>query len=140
MSVSPILKIRSSEGEIAIVGKLEGEFSVKNINLKLLMATSWWEGAPEFETFFNVLELTIKRALQEVYSHHKLDIEYVYTANDTMEDASQIIVKIESVALDGVAVEIDGDSIILTGNDERGFFRKLTSFRRKFEKHVQKTI
>jgi hypothetical protein len=140
MSESPILKIRSKEGELTIVAKYGGEVSIKDINLKFIMATLWWEGAPELETLFNVLELTIKRALQEVYLHNNLDIDYIYTANDTLEDASEIIVEIEAVEADGVKVEVEGDNIILMGNDDRGFFKKLTSFRRKIEERVHKTL
>ncbi len=122
------------------MAKMGGEVSIQTINLKFLMATLWWEGAPELETIFNVMELSIKRALQEVYPHHKIDIYYIYTANDTLEDASEIIIDIESVEVDGVNLEIEGDSIILTGSDERGFFKKLTSFRRKVEKRVHRNL
>jgi hypothetical protein len=138
MSNTPILKIRSKEGDITIVGKLGGDVSVKPINLKFIMANLWWEGDPELETFFNVLEQTIKRAIYEVYPHHKLTIDYTYTANDVLEEASQIVVEIDRVTVDGVEVEVEGDSILLMGNDDRGFFKKLTSFRRKVEEHVHK--
>lgn len=140
MSEIPVLKIRSKEEEITIVAKLGGEVSIKPINLKFIMATLWWEGNPQFETFFNVLELTIKRALSEVYPHQKLSIDYTYTANDILEDASIIQVEIDEVCADGAKVELEGDIIKLMGSDDRGFFRKLTSYRRKLEKKVHKDI
>lgn len=140
MSEIPVLKIRSNEEEIIIVAKLGGEVYIKPINLKLIMATLWWEGSPELETFFNVLELTIKRALSEVFPHKKLSINYTYKANDILEDASEILVEIDEVSADGTNVEVEGDIIKLKGNDERGFFRKLTSYRRKLEKKVHKDI
>jgi hypothetical protein len=140
MSETPILKIRSSGGELTIVAKMGGEVSIKPINLKFLMATLWWEGAPELETFFNVLELNIKRAILEVYPHQKLIINYTYTADDVLEDASSILVKIDQVFADETELKIEGDVIELKGSDERGFFRKLTSFRRKLEKKVHKEI
>lgn len=140
MSEGPILKIRSQDGDITIVAKNGGEVSIKPINLKFIMATLWWEKAPELETFFNVLELTIKRALMEVYAHHKLSIDYTYTANDYLEDASEIIVKIDHLKADNQEVEVEGDSIVLMGKDDRGFLKKFTSFRRKVEEQVHKEI
>ncbi len=136
----PILKIKSNEGDINIIGKFKGDVSIKPINLKFIMATLWWEKAPELETFFNILELTIKRALQEVYPHHKLYMDYSYTANDLLESASEIMVEIEKLQADEVEVKVEGDSIILTGKDDRGFLKKITSFRRKVKEDIHKEI
>jgi hypothetical protein len=139
-NVYPILKIKSHDGDINIVGKYKGEVSVKPINLKFIMATLWWEKAPELETFFNVLELTIKRALQEVYPHHKLVMDYHYNANDHLEDASEIVVEIEEVFADETEVQVEGDSIVLMGKDDRGFLKKITSFRRKVTEEIHKEL
>lgn len=87
------------------------------------MATLWWEGTPQLETFFNILELTIKRALQEVHPHDRLVLDYIYTSNDTLKDASEITVEIENIEADGETLEVEGDIIILSGNDDRGFSR-----------------
>jgi hypothetical protein len=139
-TTKPVLKIKSREGDINIVGKYGGEVSIKPINLKFIMATLWWEKAPELETFFNILELTIKRAINEVYPHHKLLLEYSYTANDLLKDASEIEVKIMSLMADDTEVLVEGDSIILMGKDDRGFLKKITSFRRKVTEQVQKEL
>lgn len=136
----PILKIKSSEGDINIIGKYRGEVSIKPINLKFIMANLWWEKAPELETLFNVLELTIKRALNEVYPHHKLIMNYHYSANDYLEDASEIVVEIEDLKADDTEVKVEGDSIVLLGKDDRGFLKKLTSFRRKVIQEIHKEI
>lgn len=137
---APVLKIKSKDGDINIVGKYRGEVSIKPINLKFIMATLWWEKAPELETFFNVLELTIKRALQEVYPHHKLSIDYRYSANDQLEAASEIVVDIENLMADETKVYVEGDSIILSGKDDRGFLKKITSFRRKISEEIHKEL
>lgn len=136
----PVLKIKSHDGDINIVAKYKGEVSIKSINLKFIIATLWWEKAPELETFFNVLELTIKRGLKEVYPHRKLSMNYRYCANDHLEDASEIVVEIESLKADDTEVKVEGDSIVLMGKDGRGFFKKLTSFRRKVVEEVHKEI
>ncbi|OPY28388.1 MAG: hypothetical protein A4E27_00350 [Methanobacterium sp. PtaU1.Bin242] len=140
MSNAPILKIKSKEGDINIIAKNGGEVSIKPINLKFIMATLWWEKAPELETFFNILELTIKRAIKEVYPHHKLSIDYTYSANDLLEDASEIVVEINELKADDVEIEIEGDSITLMGKDDRGFLKKITSFRRKVAQEVHKEL
>lgn len=122
------------------MAKYGGEVSIKPINLKFIMANLWWEKAPELETLFNVLELTIKRAINEVYPHHKLIINYTYTANDFLEEASEIMVHITDLKADDTEVEVEGDNIVLMGKDDRGFLRKITSFRRKIAEQVHKEL
>lgn len=138
--IKPIIKIKSDPEIIRIVGKKGGDVVLHDINLQFIMATLWWEGTPQLETFFNILELTIKRALQEVHPHDIMVLDYVYTSNDTLEDASEIMVEIENIEADGEVLEVEGDIIILSGNDARGFFKKLTAFRRKAKEHVHKEI
>lgn len=140
MSETPIIKIKSDPETIRIVAKKKGDVSIQTINLRIIMANLWWERSPELETFFNVMELTIKKALNEVYPHYKMSIEYRYSANDALEDASEILVEITDIKADGVDIDIGGRFITLGGVDSRGFFKKLTSFRRKFIEEVQKEI
>lgn len=138
--VKPIIKIKADPETIRIVGKKGGDVVLHDINPQFIMATLWWEGTPQLETFFNILELTIKRALQEVHPHDKLVLDYTYTSNDTLEDASEITVEIENIEADGEVVEVEGDIIILSGNDDRGFFKKLTAFRRKVKEPVHREL
>jgi hypothetical protein len=140
MSETPIIKIKSDPETIRIVAKRKGDVSIQTINLRLIMANLWWEGSPELETFFNVMELTIKRALNEVYPHEKMTLEYNFSANDALKDASEIVVEITDIKADGVDVDIGGRFITLGGTDSRGFFKKMTSFRRKFTEEIHKEI
>ncbi len=140
MSDKPVLKISSNDGDITVVAKNNGEVSIKPINFKFIMANLWWEKEPEVETFFNVLELTIKNAMKEVYPLHKLVIDYTYTANDCLHDASEINVEIDHLKADDVDVEVEGDNIVFLGKDGRGFFKKLTSRRRKVVENVHKEL
>jgi hypothetical protein len=135
-----VLKIRKNMDEIRVVAKKGPDVSIHDINLKFIMATLWWEGSPQLETLFDILELTIKRALKEIQDHKKMFIEYTYSANDVLEEASEINIEINRVALDGEEIEVDGDIITITGSDDRGFFRKLTSYRRKVEETIEKEI
>ena len=140
MSETPIIKIKSDPETIRIVAKRKGDVSIQTINLRIIMANLWWEGSPELETFFNVMELTIKRALNEVYPHEKMTLEYNFSANDALKDASEIIVEITDIKADGMDVDIGGRFINLGGTDSRGFFKKMTSFRRKFTEEIHKEI
>ena len=140
MSETPIIKIKSDQETIKIVAKKQGDVSIQNFNLKLIMANLWWEGAPELETFFNVMELSIKKALNEVYPHNIMTIDYNYSADDALEDASVIVVEITDIKADGLDVDIGGRFITIGGTDTRGFFKKMTSFRRKFTEEIHKEI
>ncbi|MGZ4857008.1 MAG: hypothetical protein ACXVZU_01440 [Methanobacteriaceae archaeon] len=137
---TPVIKIKADPENIRIVAKKGGEVSLQDINPKLILATLWWEGSPQLESFFQVMELNIKRALQEVYPHHKMILDYTYTANDTLEDASVITVEIKNVEADGTVLDVEGDVITFSGNDDRGFFKKLTASRRKVEKNVHREL
>jgi hypothetical protein len=140
MSETPIIKIKSEPEIIRIIAKRKGDVAIETINLRIIMANLWWEGSPELETFFNVMELKIKKALNEVYPHEKMSIDYNYSADDALEDASKILVEITDIKADGVDIDIGGRFITLDGTDSRGFFKKMTSFRRKFTKEISKEI
>ena len=64
----------------------------------------------------------------------------MYSANDALEDASEILVEITDIKADGLDIDIGGRFITLGGTDSRGFFKRLTSFRRKFTEEVKKDI
>jgi len=137
---TPVITIKANPENIRIAAKLGGEVSVQDINPKLIMATLWWEGSPQLETFFQIMELNIKRALQEVFPHNKMILDYTYTANDTLEDASMITVEIKHAEADGTILDVEGDVITFSGKDERGLLRKLTASRRKVEKTVHREL
>lgn len=140
MSPPVILKIREDNENITIAAKLKANVSIQTVNLKLLLATSWWEGDLQLDRVFEVIELTIKRALNQIYPHQKMVIDYTYTANDRIEDASEIQLEFNEVLLDDIKVMIEGDIITLEGTDERSWFQRLTSSKRKIEKNIRKTI
>jgi hypothetical protein len=49
-------------------------------------------------------------------------------------------VEITDIKADDLDIDIGGRFITLDGTDSRGFFKKLTSFRRKFTEEVHKEI
>jgi hypothetical protein len=134
------LKITSQKGNIMVVSKLDGEVSVKTILLKLILGYCWWANVPVVETIFNLLEETIKDTIKEVYDYDDLTIDYDYMANDLLEDAPLIEIFINSVIVDSVEIEVTGRYISLEGDDRRGFWKKLTSSRRKVSENVHKSF
>lgn len=134
------LKITSQNGNIRVVSKLDGEVSVKTILLKLILGYCWWANIPVMETIFNLLETTIKNTIKEVYDYDNITIGYDYRANDLLEDAPLVELFINSVVVDGVEIEVTGRYISFEGEDRRGFWKKLTSFRRKIQENVHKNL
>ncbi|MGF7117825.1 hypothetical protein [Methanobacterium oryzae] len=140
MSNSLLLKIASQNGNIKVVSKNGGEVSVKTVLLKLVMGYCWWANVPVVETIFNVLEETIKNTLKDVYDYTDLTIDYDYRANDLLEDATLIELFINSLEVDGEEIEINGRYLSLEGEENRGFWQKIMSSRRKIEENVHKKL
>ena len=132
------LKITSQKGNIKVVSKLDGEVSVKTILLKLILGYCWWSNIPAVEKVFSLIEEAIKTTIKEVYDYNDLVIDYDYKANDLLEDASTIELFINSVVVDGVEIEVTGRYISFESEDTRGFWKKLTSSRRKAHGSVHK--
>ena len=134
------IKITSQKGNIKVVSKLDGEVSVKTILVKLILGYSWWANVPSVETMFNLIEEAIKTTIKDVYDYDDLVIDYNYMANDILEDAPIIEIFINSVIVDGVEIEVTGRYISFEGDDTRGFWKKLTSSRRKVNGNVHKNL
>ncbi|MGB9979122.1 hypothetical protein [Methanobacterium sp.] len=134
------LKITSQNGNIRVVSKLDGEVSVKTILLKLILGYCWWANIPAVETVFNLIEEAIRSTIKNVYDYDDLVIDYDYKANDLLEDASTIEVFINSVIVDEVEIEVTGRYISFEGEDNRGSWKKFTSFRRKVDGSVHKNL
>lgn len=134
------LKITSQKGNIKVVSKLDGEVSVKTILLKLILGYCWWANIPAVEKVFSLIEEAIKATVKEVYNYNDLVIDYDYRANDLLEDASLIEMFINNVIVDGVEIEVTGRYISFEGDDNRGSWKKFTSFRRKVEGSVHKDL
>jgi hypothetical protein len=137
---SIILKIITDKENIKIVAKSNGELSVNTIELKLLLAHFWWEGLPILETFFKVFEKTIKKSIDEVYKDGVIFINYDYYTNDLLDHATKVRIQLNQVNVDNSFVKIIGNVLLLEGMDERGFFEKISSFRRKVHQNIQKTL
>ena len=78
--------------------------------------------------------------MKNVYDYNDITIDYDYRANDLLEDASKIEIFINSITIDGVEIEVTGRYIFLEGEDNRSFWQKKTSFRRKIHENVFKHL
>lgn len=138
MSEPLILKIASDKGNIRIISKNQGDVSVQTILLKLILGYCWWGNLPVVETIFYLIEESIKKTMEDVYNYDKITINYDFRANDFLEDASKIEMYINSIQVDGIEVDVTGRYILLEGDDGRGFWQRISSFRRKIEENVNR--
>ena len=140
MMDSLLLKITSEKGNIRIVSKNGGDVSVKVILLKLLMGYCWWANVPVVQTIFNAIEESIKETMKEVYNYNDLTIDYDYRSNDTLKEASEIEMYINSINVDEMEIEVTGRYILFEGADDRSWWKKRTAFRRKVQENVFKHL
>ncbi len=134
------LRITASRGVLKIAAKNQGEVSIKDIQLKLLWAYCWWQGFPLMETFMELLDNVLKIAIYDVFPHNELLIDYLLQTNDLLEESSLITISFNEIYADQTEVELIGDVLVLEGPDDRGSLSRLTSFRRKSEENVRKTL
>jgi hypothetical protein len=134
------LRITASRGVLKIAAKNQGEVSIRDIQLKLLWAYCWWQGFPEMETFIELLNNVLKIAIYDVFPHNELLIDYLLQTNDLLEESSLITISFNEIYADQTEVELIGDVLVLEGPDDRGSLSRLTSFRRKIEENVRKTL
>ncbi|MDZ4172567.1 MAG: hypothetical protein U1C19_10385 [Methanobacteriaceae archaeon] len=134
------LRITASRGVLKIAAKNQGEVSIKDIQLKLLWAYCWWQGFPLMETFMELLDNVLKIAIYDVFPHNELLIDYLLQTNDLLEESSLITISFNEIYADQTEVELIGDFLVLEGPDDRGSLSRLTSFRRKSEENVRKTL
>lgn len=140
MEKSNLLKISTSTGLIKIASKSQGEVFFHTIQLKLLWGYCWWQEKPAIEYFLDLLESVIKKAVYEVLPHQELFLDYNLETNDSLEKSSQVKITFNQVCADNVEFYLPENILILEGPDDRGSFSKLSSFRRKINENIQKTI
>ncbi len=140
MEKSNLLKISTSTGLIKIASKSQGEVFFHTIQLKLLWGYCWWQEKPEIEYFLDLLESVIKKAVYSVFPHQELFLDYNLETNDSLEKSSQVKITFNQIRADDVEFYMPENILILEGPDYRGSFSKLSSFRRKINENIQKTI
>jgi hypothetical protein len=134
------LIIKSDRTTIMVMAKNGEEFSEHDIQVKSVLGYYWSNNLPVIETFLKLLESVIKRSINQVFPHDKLLIEYNVSANDDLENSSLVTIIISNVEADKTKFQIIGEVITLEGIDLRNTVSKVTSFRRKFNKVIQKEL
>ncbi|HHW05402.1 MAG TPA: hypothetical protein PLO64_02505 [Methanothermobacter sp.] len=124
---------------ITFAAKNGGEVSISEIQLKVLWGYCWWNRLPYIETFLEVMELLLKRIINDVIEHEDLTIEYRIIANDSLEEANYIEIIFNNIQADDLEFHVLGD-LILQGEDKRSFARKISSFRRKVDEDIQTVL
>lgn len=140
MENKPTLIIKASETTITVMAKYMGEFVEHEIQLRFILGYCWDKDIPAIEKLIELLETVIKRAVDQVFPHEKLSIKYNLTSNDTLEKSSRLDITLLEVKADDTELKIEGEVIILEGDDIRTIFHKVTGFRRKIDKTVEKEI
>ncbi|RJS48597.1 MAG: hypothetical protein CIT03_07100 [Methanobacterium sp.] len=140
MENSNLLKISTSTGLIKVASKSQGEVFFHTIQLKLLWGYCWWQEKPAIESFLYLLESVIKKAIHGVLPHQELFLDYNLETNDSLEKSSQVKITFNQIYADNVEFQMPENILILKGPDDRGSFSRLSSFRRKLNENIQKTI
>lgn len=125
---------------LKIASKSKGEVFFHDIQLKALWGHCWWQNLPYVECFLELLEAAIKNSISQVLPHEELYLDYDLEANDSWEDASTISLTFNCICADNIQFQVVENNLILEGPEYRSFFSKLTSFRRKKNENIEKTI
>ncbi|ADP77280.1 conserved hypothetical protein [Methanothermus fervidus DSM 2088] len=134
------IQITASDGTIKVISKNNRKVSVKEVELMPLWAFCMQHNRPYIDTFLSVFEKVIKETVSEVFPHKKLDIIYRIESNDSLENSNEIEIILENLRADNEEFEIIGEVLRLEGNDKRDVLTKLTSFHRRVNATVEKTI
>ncbi|MDR2624597.1 MAG: hypothetical protein LBC39_08580 [Methanobrevibacter sp.] len=134
------LTIEPSKTTIKIVARNDEKVAKHEIQVKLVLSYYWSQNLPVVEKFLELLEVVIKNSIFRVFDHDKLRIKYRLRTNDNLESASSIFIEFLEVKADETLFEIIDSVIALEGIDKRGKLSKVTSFRRKINRRIEKEI
>lgn len=114
MAVSPVLVIKVVDNaSIGVRARLYDDFSEHNIVLNSVLTYWWANDMPPAIKFLELLDSVIKRTINEIMPHKILNLKYEVKANEALEKASEIEIKLISIIADDVGFKIDGDPISL---------------------------
>ncbi|MDR3223000.1 MAG: hypothetical protein LBT66_04590 [Methanobrevibacter sp.] len=134
------LTIKLSKTTIKFIVNNNEKLFEHEIQVNLVLGYYWSKNLPVVEKFLELIETVIKTSIFRVFPHEKLKIRYDLRANDSLENASSIFIEFLEIKVDDTLFEIIGGPIILEGIDKRGNLSKVTSFRRKIKKIVEKEL
>lgn len=116
MAVSPVLVIKLVDNtSVGVRARLYDDFSEHEIVLNSVLTYWWANQLPPALKFLELLDSVIKRTINEIMPHKILNLKYEVKANNTLEKASEIEIKLISVSADDVGFKIENPIIRLSG-------------------------
>ena len=115
MAVSPVLVIKVSDSVVSVRARLYDDFAEHEIILNSVITYWWANNLPPAEKFLELFDSVIKRTINEIMPHKILNLKYDVKANQSLDAASELEIKIISLDADGVGFKIEGDCISLNG-------------------------
>lgn len=115
MAVSPVLVIKADDSVVGVRARLYDDYSEHNIVLNSVITYWWANNMPPAIKFLELFDSVIKRTINEIMPHKTLELKYEVSANQTLENASKINIKLISIVADDVGFKIEGESFSLKG-------------------------
>ena len=115
MAVNPVLVIKVNDSSVGVRARLYNDFSEHNIVLNSVLTYWWANNLPPALKFLELFDSVIKRTINEIMPHKTLNLKYDVVANETLEKASEIEIKLVSVSADDVSFKIDNGVVSLKG-------------------------
>ena len=95
MAVSPVLVIKLVDNtSVGVRARLYDDFSEHEIVLNSVLTYWWANQLPPALKFLELLDSVIKRTINEIMPHKMLNLKYEVKANNTLEKASEIEIKL----------------------------------------------
>lgn len=118
MGNKPILVIKTVDGNnIGVRARIGEDFVEHEIVLNSVLAYFWTNNLPAVKEFIELFESVIKRTINELIPHKILFLKYELKANDELDKASAIKIKLIEVKADDIEFRLDGKEIVLEGID-----------------------
>ena len=137
MAVNPVLRIKTIDNSvIGVRARFYDDFSEHNIVLNSVLAYWWANDLPPALKFLELLDSVIKRTVNEIMPHKTLNLKYDVKANNNLEKASEIHVKLVSLSADNVSFKIDEGSFSLKGIRKVGSDFESKEFDTSFDQSI----
>ena len=139
MAVSPVLVIKIVDGSsVGVRARWRDDYVEHQIVLNSVLAYWWANDFPPAVKFIELFESVIKRTINELTPHKILKLKYEVKADDYLEKACEIEIKVIEVEADDIGFKIDDKTLSLNGlrnsttcSDEK------TPFNETFEKVIE---
>ena len=116
MAVSPVLVIKVVDNiSVDVRARLYDDFAEHKIVLNSVLAYWWANNLPPALKFLELFDSVIKRTVNEIMPHKTLNLKYEVKANEVLEKASEIEIKLISLSADDVSFKIENGIVSLKG-------------------------